>query len=144
MSDTLLHAEPFGRLLLAPEVPCVIIAWDGFANSTQFRFLMDRGLELYRAEAARTRPLGWLADTRDVRAVKTIDQEWMQNDWNTRAFAAGIHHVSFVVPETVFGQISVQSYTSNVADANANAYDIATSQHHTLEKAKAWLKTAIH
>ena len=141
MSDTVVHAEPYGSLLFAPEVPCFIISWSGFANSEQFRFLMNRGLELYETEAARTKPLGWLADTRQVQAVKPTDQEWMRTDWNIRAQRAGIHHVSFVVPETVFGQISVQSYTHNVAEANN--YEIATSQHRTLKEAKKWLKAAI-
>ena len=141
MADIILHAEPYGSLLLASEVPCVIIAWHGFANSEQFRFLMNRGLELYQAETAHTQPLGWLADTHDVQAVKPIDQEWMRNDWNPRAFAAGIRHVSFVVPETVFGQISVQNYTQNTAVAEA--YELELSQHETLRKAKNWLKKAI-
>lgn len=141
MSDIMLHAESYGSLLLSPEVPCIIIAWHGFANSEQFRTLMDRGLALYHAEAAQTQPLGWLADTRDVQAVRPADQDWLRNDWNVRAFAAGIHHVSFVVPETVFGQISVQSYTSNVAETST--YDIETTQHRTLREAKAWLKKAI-
>ena len=79
---------------------------------------MNGGLELYKDEAARTQPLGWLADTRNVQAVKPADQEWMRTDWNIRAQQAGINHVSFVVPESVFGQISVQSYTHNVAEAN--------------------------
>ncbi|WP_216680689.1 hypothetical protein [Hymenobacter siberiensis] len=75
MSDTVVHAEPYGSLLFCPAVPCFIIAWQSFANSEQFRFLMNKGLELYTAEAARTQPLGWLADTRDVQAVKPADQE---------------------------------------------------------------------
>ncbi len=142
MSDIVLHTEPYGRLLLAPEVPCIIISWNGFANSKQFRFLMDRGLELYQAEAERTQPLGWLADTHNVQAVKPTDQDWMRTDWNIRAHQAGIRHVSFVVPETVFGQISVQSYTHNVA-CTSN-YDIETVQSRTLKEAKMWLKAAIH
>lgn len=63
MSDTVACAEPYGSLLFAPEIPCVIISWRGFANSEKFRSLMNRGLELYIAQAARTQPLGWLADT---------------------------------------------------------------------------------
>ena len=141
MSDIILHTEPYGRLLLAPEVPCVIISWNGFANSEQFRFLMDRGLELYQAEAKRTQPLGWLADTQNVQAVKPTDQDWMHTDWNVRAHRAGIRHVSFVVPETVFGQISVQSYSRNVA--TTNDYEIETYAHRTLKEAKQWLKAAI-
>ena len=92
---------------------------NGFANSTQFRWLMNRGLELYIVEAARTQTLGWLADTRNVRAVKEMDQVWLKTDWNLRASAAGIHHVSFVIPKSVFGQIMVRNYSTN-----ATQYDI--------------------
>jgi len=53
---------------------------NGFANSTQFRWLMNRGLELYIVEAARTQTLGWLADTRNVSAMKEMDQEWLKTD----------------------------------------------------------------
>jgi len=124
-------------MLLAPEVPCLIVAWYSFANSEQFRSLMNRGLELYIDEARRTRPLGWLADTRHVSAIRAADQEWLANDWNPRAYAAGIEHVSFVVPETVFGQMAVNNYTGN-AVASA-AYSISPDQHRTLAEAKEWL-----
>lgn len=142
MSDIVLHEEAYGCLLMAPEVPCLIISWKGFANSEQFRFLMDRGMELYIAEAAHTSPLGWLADTRVVSAVKEADQIWMKTDWNLRAYQAGIRHVSFVVPETVFGQISVQNYSTN--STQAVDYEITPTQHKTLKEAKSWLKKAIH
>ena len=46
MSDTVVHAESYGSLLFAPQIPCFIIPWHGFANSAQFRFLMNQGLEL--------------------------------------------------------------------------------------------------
>lgn len=142
MPDLLLHAESYGSLLRDAEVPCIIISWHGFANSAQFRFLMDRGLELYAAEATRTQPLGWLADTRGLSAVKLTDQDWLHNDWNSRAAAAGIHHVGFVVPESVFGQITVQNYSSNAA--SATHYTIVPQLHRTVQEAKSWLQKVIH
>ncbi len=142
MPDLLLHAEPYGSLLRDAEVPCIIISWHGFANSAQFRFLMNHGLELYAAEAVRTQPLGWLADTRGLSAVKLADQDWLKDDWNHRAAAAGIRHVGFVVPESVFGQITVQNYSTNAA--NATQYHIVPLQHRTVAEAKAWLKKVIH
>ena len=138
MPDTVLIAEPYGSMLFSPEVPCLIVQWHGFANSAEFRALMDRGLALYEAKARQFRPLGWLADTRLVGAVRSDVQQWLKDDWNPRAAAAGIRHVSFVVPETVFGQISVGTYSENVA--RADAYAIDPSQHHTLAAAKAWLR----
>ncbi|MFD1466968.1 hypothetical protein ACFQ48_01930 [Hymenobacter caeli] len=138
MSDVVLIAEPYGSMLFAPEVPCLIVQWHSFATSAEFRSLMDRGLALYQAKARQIKPLGWLADTRLVGAVRAETQQWLKDDWNRRAAAAGIHHVSFVVPETVFGQISVGTYTENAT--KADAYAIDPSQHHTLATAKAWLR----
>ncbi len=141
MADTVLIAEPYGSMLLAPEVPCLIVQWHGFANRQQFRSLMDRGLALYIIEASRTRPLGWLADTRLISAITPDDQQWLNTDWNPRAYAAGIRHVSFVLAESVFGQMSVQSYTANTEAAAA--YVIEPSHHRTLPEAKRWLRAAL-
>jgi hypothetical protein len=128
-------------MLLAPEVPCLIVAWYGFANSEQFRALMDQGLALYNAEAQRTRPLGWLADTRSHSAIRTADQEWLATDWNRRAYAAGIRHVSFVVPENVVGQITVNTSCGN-ATANLD-FPLTASLHRTLAEAKTKLRAAL-
>ena len=46
MSDTVVHAESYGSLLFAPQIPYFIISWHGFADSVQFRSLMNQGLEL--------------------------------------------------------------------------------------------------
>ena len=142
MADTSLITESYGSMLLAPDVPCLIVQWHGFANSQQFQSLMDRGLDLYIDEARRTQPLGWLADTRLVGAVTPAVQEWLAQDWNPRAYAAGIRHCSFVSPETVFGQVSVQQYT--VRTEVADAYFIEPAHHRTLAEAKRWLKQQLH
>ncbi|MBT2557794.1 hypothetical protein J7E24_08355 [Hymenobacter sp. ISL-91] len=142
MPDRILITETYGSMLLAPEVPCLIVQWHSFANRQQFQSLMDRGLALYIEESHRTRPLGWLADTRLVSAVTPDDQHWLRTDWNPRAHAAGIRHVSFVSPESVFGQMSVQGYTANTA--NADAYTIEVVHYRTLPEAKHWLQQALH
>ena len=141
MADALLYAQPYGAMLHAPEVPCLIVAWYGFANSEQFRHLMNQGLELYKAEIQRAQPLGWLADTRGLSAIRAADQEWLATDWNQRAYLAGIRHVSFVVPESVVGQITVNTY-SNHAVANTD-HPITASLHRTLAEAKAELRTTL-
>lgn len=135
MDDIILHEEPYGCLLLSPQVPCIIITWNGFANSTQFRWLMNRDLELYIVEAARTQPLGWLADTRDVSAVKEMDQEWQKN----RLESAGQR-----------GRYSPRQFRSarNCIRANHGAELLDQRhpiRHHShlaphLKKAKSWLK----
>ena len=141
MADTVLYTQPYGAILLAAEVPCLIVAWYGFANSEEFRELMDRGLDLYKAEAQRTPHLGWLADTRSHSAIRTADQEWLATDWNRRAYVAGIRHVCFVVPESVVGQITVNTYASNATATGE--YPITSSLHRTLAEAKAELRATL-
>jgi hypothetical protein len=141
MPDIVLIAESYGSMLLAPEVPCLIVQWHGFANRQQFQSLMDRGLDLYIEEVTRTQPLGWLADTRLISAITPTDQAWLDDSWNPRAYAAGIRHVSFVQAENVFGQMAVQSYTANTEAAAA--YIIEPSHHRTLPEAKRWLRAAL-
>ena len=141
MSDITLLTEPYGSMLFAPEVPCLIVQWHGFANRQQFQSLMDRGLALYEEEARRSQPLGWLADTRLVGATTPAIQEWLAHDWNPRAYAAGIRHCSFVSPESVFGQISVQLYTAHTEEATG--YYIEPAHHHTLAEAKSWLRQVL-
>ncbi|NVO86445.1 hypothetical protein [Hymenobacter terrestris] len=141
MPDRTLITETYGSVLLAPEVPCLIVQWHTFANRQQFRSFMDRSLELYIQEHRHTQPLGLLGDTRLVGAVTPDDQHWLRTDWNPRAYAAGIRHMGFVAPESVFGQISVQSYTNNTEAANA--YTINIAHYNTLPEAKQWLHQAL-
>ena len=142
MPDRTLITETYGSVLLAPEVPCPLIQWHAFANRQQFRSFMDRGLDLCIQESSRTRPLGWLADTRQVSATTPDDPHWLRTAWNPRAYAAGIRHISFVSPETVFGQMAVQNYTANTEKDEGYLIDIA--HYRTLPETKQWLRQALH
>ncbi|RSK37232.1 hypothetical protein [Hymenobacter metallilatus] len=117
MSELRLHTESYGELLLLPHVPCLLIRWHGFANSHNLRFLLDKGLELYQAHAPRYPRLGWVADTRRFGAMPPADQQWALHSWNPRAYAAGIRHLIFVSPDTIFGQIALQQYAHNLEAA---------------------------
>jgi hypothetical protein len=141
VADTVLYAQPYGAMLLAPDVPCLIVAWYGFANSEQFRELMDHGLALYQAEAQHTQPLGWLADTSGLSAIRAADQQWLAADWNLRAYQAGIRHTCFVVPENVIGQITVNTYSNNAV--HSPDHPITASLHRTLTEAKAKLRETL-
>ena len=55
--------------------------------------------------------------------------------------AAGIRHVGFVSPETVFGQLSVQSYTANTEATDDYAIEVV--HHRTMPEAKQWLHQAL-
>ena len=119
MSELRLHTESYGELLLLPHVPCLMVRWHGFANSRNLRFLLNKGLELYRTYAPRYPRLGWLSDTRQFGAMLPTDQHWAATDWNPRAYAAGIRNLVFLTPENIFGRIALQQYSQQTSLTDA-------------------------
>ncbi|MGI4819662.1 MAG: hypothetical protein ACRYFV_00500 [Janthinobacterium lividum] len=141
-SDSTLVSEPYGAIYLAPEVPCIIIRWFSFANSEQLRHLMNETLHQYVLERQRhPGPLGWIADSRGLGAIKPSDQEWLHTDWNPRTYAAGVPYIAIVEAETVFGKISAQQYVTNVT--KSKEYTFHTRSVPTLEAAKQWLQQVL-
>lgn len=137
MSEIQLHAEPFGELLLLPEVPCLLIRWHGFANSRNLRFLLDKGLTLYQHYRLQYPNLSWLSDTRQFGAMLPADQQWAATDWNRRAYQAGIRNFGFIGPENVFGQIAIQQYSQNTLHGD---YHLGVSYYASLDQAYQQLK----
>jgi hypothetical protein len=133
MSHHILIAESYGSMLWAPEVPCLIVRFHGFVNLQQYQQLMNQGLDLYQRKAQNTRATGWIADTRQLSALPAATQEWLASSWNPRAYAAGLRCISFVRPETIFGQIAMQLYSANTEASAAYSFDVR--QHDSLSKA---------
>jgi len=142
MSDITLVSEPYGAVYLAPEVPCIIIQWTGFANSQQLRYLMNQAQASYIAEVRRRPgPLGWIADSRGLGAIRASDQEWLHTEWNPRTYQAGVRYIAIVEAESVFGRISAQQYVTNVT--RSESYTFHTRTLPTLEAAKQWLQQVL-
>ncbi|GAB3830483.1 hypothetical protein [Hymenobacter jeollabukensis] len=141
MSDVVLEAESYGSLLFAPEVPCVVVQWHAFANSQQFRSLMDNSLEAFADQAQLHWPLGWLMDARQMSAITPADQIWLETDWNPRAYAAGLRHIGIVTAENIFGRIATQVYIANtVAQSH---YTLEAASLPSLDDAKDWVREAL-
>lgn len=141
MPDVVLQAEPYGSLLFAPEVPCIVVQWHGFANSQQFRGLMDDSLTWFGEQAQQTWPLGWLMDARLMSAISPVDQLWLETDWNPRAYAAGLRHIGIVSAENIFGRIATQVYIANtVAQSH---YTLEPASLATPEEARRWIQYAL-
>ncbi|QJX46329.1 hypothetical protein HMJ29_05010 [Hymenobacter taeanensis] len=139
MSEILLHSESYGEIALDPTIACLIVRWHGFANSRNYRFLLNKALELYQLHSPRFTHLGWLNDTRHFGAMLSVDQQWANTDWNPRAYAAGVRQMNFLSPTNVFGQIAVQQYTLNTA--KRQEYRLEVREHQSLEEACHSLRT---
>jgi hypothetical protein len=138
MSENPIISEPFGDVLLSSDVPCVIVRWHSFANSAQFRSLMDRALEQFRQQSLHTSSLGWLMDSRQMSALVPADQYWLETDWNPRAYQAGIRYIGIVSSENIFGRIAAQVYAANTVARDD--YQLEPETFATLDEAKRWLR----
>jgi len=141
MADITLAAYSYGSVLFDPEVPCITTQWHSFANRQQFQAMMNEALDCYQEKSKTTSLLGWLADTRQMSALTSDDQRWLNTDWNPRAYAAGIRHICIVQSENVFGQIAAASYSTKTL-ANKE-YEIQPVTQPTIEKAKHWIQESL-
>lgn len=140
-ADSLLFANEIGSLLLDATVPCLLVQWNGFANSRNFRDLMARGLALYQEHAPRFPALGWLSDTRLASAQLPADHAWLVSDWNPPMYAAGLRYTYFVEPESIFGQMNVQQYARNAV--SCPDFRLESAFFATVEEAKDALRQAL-
>ena len=108
--EEVILSEPYGMVAVDTRVPCVIVRFLGFANRAEFMRVMDTGLAYYAAHSQPAQPWGWVGDVRQMGAIPQAVQQWLTDDWNPRAVAAGIREISIVLAETVFGQLATQQY----------------------------------
>lgn len=135
MPDKVIFSAPYGAVLADSAVPCVIIQLLGFANRVEFTDLMERGLAHYSSHSTPAHPWGWVGDVRQMGAIPQAVQQWLADDWNPRAFAAGVREVSIVDAENVQGQLAAQRY-AQTTQAEAERYEIEARYYATLEDAK--------
>jgi hypothetical protein len=134
MLEQVILSETYGSVLANEQVPCVIVQFHGFANSEQFKYVMDTGLAYLQAHSKPAQPWGWVGDTRSMGAIPRQVQEWLASSWNVRAYAAGIREVSIAVSQNVLGQMATQQYaTKTVAEQR---YEIEPAYYESLAAAK--------
>ena len=134
MSEQLILEETYGSVLADEQVPCVIVQFHSFANRTQFKHIMNTGLAHYVAHATAARPWGWVGDTRMMGAIPKEVQQWLAEDWNIRAYAAGIREISIVVSENIFVQLATQQYAQQTT--RQETYELEPIYYPSLAKAK--------
>jgi hypothetical protein len=133
----MLFEEKYGSLEYDPSVPCITATFNGFMSSEQFRDFLNRGLD-HLIEKKQDHPkILWLADTRKHVVQPDKDTKWVADEWNPRAINGGINHVAFVLPENVFGNLSVRKYADNSEKKGDN---MIVQMFGTLDSAKAWFK----
>ncbi len=110
----------------------VVMEWDGYATSGQFR----EGTELMLNLLIQNRTSKVLADTKDMIMIGREDQEWMDTEFLPRAIKFGFKAIALIKPDHYFNKVAVESisYKIDKEKLTVNFFD-------SLEEAKEWLAT---
>ncbi|MGI4886611.1 MAG: hypothetical protein ACRYFR_16780 [Janthinobacterium lividum] len=135
MPEHIIVDEPYATVLADAAVPCIVVQLHAFANRTQFKQLMEAGLDYYKAHSQSAQRWGWIADTRNMSAIPLQVQHWLAQDWNVRAYAAGLREMSIVASANIMGQLATQQYAQR-AVAQPDKYVLEPVYYVSLAEAK--------
>lgn len=88
----------------------VIMEWNGYATSKQFR----EGTELMLNTLIQNQSGRVLADIRNMSIIGLQDQEWMKDDFLPRAIKFGFRAIAIVKPHAYFNRVAVESISYKV------------------------------
>jgi hypothetical protein len=113
------------------ELKAVVMRWEGYANSQQFR----EGTELMLKTLTENQADKVLADIEDMVLIGTQDQKWLDNEFLPRAIEMGFKALAIVRPKAYFNKVAVESVSYKVDEEK-----LKISFFDGLGKAKEWLK----
>ena len=115
-----------------PEDNYLQMNWATAPSSSEFRKGMNELIE-----AMKVKNCGKvLTDTRKLGAISPEDQEWSSGDWAVAAANAGFQRLAILMPEDIFGMMSVEDVMSNVDTERVATHAFFKSEL----DAAAWLK----
>lgn len=133
----ILFKEKYGSLEYDSTVPCITATFNGFMSSEQFRNFLNKGLDFLIEKKRFHDRILWLADTTKHVVQPDKDTRWVADEWNPRALKAGIFHVAFVLPENVFGGLSVKKYAES---SEKKGDSMVVQMFGDIDSAKRWFK----
>src|SRR5260370_22462387 len=96
--------EPWLNLRWDDANHCVHSQWKAFANSSEYRAGLMKGLEAIRENKA----VRYLTDTRKTRVIVREDQAWVKETWTPLAVAAGLRRGAVVLADGGLGKVTVE------------------------------------
>jgi hypothetical protein len=112
----------------------VIMDWDGYATSEQFR----EGTETMLNILIENRFNKVLADVKDMVLIGMDDQKWMETSFLPRAIRFGFKACAIVRPNSYFNKVAVETISFKVDQEK-----LQINFFETFDEAKAWLLTQI-
>lgn len=114
------------------EIQAVVVTYSGFLTTEQFKEIAEE-LQKLRVKNHSTKQL---SNIEEMGVLTPEIQNWLHDVWFPKAKSAGLKHLAFVVPKSVFGKWSMNAITKD--DRLVHGLDI--QYFSSLEEARSWLK----
>jgi hypothetical protein len=125
--------QPDCEVSFDADVPCIVMTWQGYLTSEQFRAANERVLEFIKVK----RCPQLLGDITDFTLITAEDQRWLNENWIPRAIAAGLRVCALVQPVYYFNQVAVENVTQAVERGRLDVRHFAD-----VESARRFLRSA--
>ncbi len=76
-----------------------------------------------------------LYDTRELKVMSQSIQDWINEIWFPQANKLGVSHMAFIMPESVFGKVSMEQTNKNKEKIG----NITIEYFSSMKNAKDWL-----
>ncbi len=114
------------------QLDAVVMEWDGYATSGQFR----EGTELMLNVLIQNHASKVLADAKDMILIGLEDQQWMDTEFLPRAIKFGFKAIALIKPDSYFNKVAIESISYKVDKEKLmiNFFD-------SIDEAKIWLRS---
>lgn len=103
----------------------------GFLSPDEFKTIANQLLNIIETKKIKKQ----LNDVKQMKVLKPEVQEWLNTVWFPKAQKIGLRYFAFVVPDDIFGKMSMDGANKNAS----KVFDIEIQYFNTLENAKNWL-----
>lgn len=109
----------------------VFCTYAGLLSTEEFKEIANKQIEIIVTKELKKA----LNDIKEMKVLKPDIQEWINTVWFPKAQNAGLKYFAFVVPDDIFGKISMEGANKNAV----NEFGIEIHYFTSIEKAKSWL-----
>ena len=120
------------NIFFDPEISAVVMEWDGYATSSQFK----EGTELMLNTLIQNNSFKVLADLKEMVLIGREDQEWLDTQFLPRAIKFGFKAIAIIKPDHYFNKVAVESISYKV-----DKDKLAINFFDNIADAKGWLQT---
>lgn len=114
------------------DIPCVVIEWHGYANTSQFRQINENVLRLLIERNC----YKVLADMTHLPMIGDEDQKWVNQDWLPRALQAGYEVCGIVNSHFYFSRVATKDVMRQI-----NKNELQVEYFDTQSAARDWLRS---